>query len=199
LVKTKNRPTIGILGLQGAVEAHADMFAACGADIKIIISPADLEGIDALVIPGGESTTQKKLLDFNQLSSALAQKISEGLPVLGTCAGLVMLAKEVDGGSPSKLSFMNVKVKRNAYGSQLDSFETYVDIKGIEGQFPAIMIRAPYIMDVADGVEVLATFEGKILAAREKNLWGCAFHPELSGDNRFHRMFLDYVDEHKAS
>jgi len=189
------RPTIGILGLQGAVEAHADMFAACGAAPRVVLRPADLEGIDALVIPGGESTTQKKLLDFNQLASGLVQRIAAGLPVLGTCAGLVMLAREVEGGTASKLNLMNIKVRRNAYGSQLDSFEAYIDIKGISGKFLAIMIRAPYIISVGEGVEVLATYEGRILAAREKHLWGCAFHPELSGDNRFHNMFLEYVKE----
>jgi 5'-phosphate synthase pdxT subunit len=185
---------IGILALQGAFAEHGAMLDRLGVEHFEIRQKKDLDQpFDGLILPGGESTTMGKLLHDLGLFQPLAQRIREGLPVFGTCAGLILLAKEVEGGTPC-FGTMHIAVKRNAYGRQLGSFHTEDKIKGI-GQVPMTFIRAPYIRDVSDQAEALATVDGKIVAAREKNQLVTAFHPELNDDLSVHRYFLNMVSQ----
>ncbi len=184
--------TIGILALQGAFAEHADMLDRLGTAHITIRKPADLERhFDGLILPGGESTVMGKLLRELELLEPLRGRICRGLPVMGTCAGLILLAGEVEGGVPA-FATMHVRVRRNAYGRQDDSFDTEDNFRGI-GKIPMTFIRAPYIVSVSGGARTLAKTGGRIVAAREENQLGCAFHPELTGDLRVHRYFLDMV------
>jgi pyridoxal 5'-phosphate synthase pdxT subunit len=190
-------PRIGVLALQGDFEAHLHMLALLGADGVAIRLPEHLEEIDGIIIPGGESTTIGKLMVIYGIRDRLQQKILEGVPVWGTCAGLILLAKETDhalAGQPL-LASMNIRVRRNAFGSQRESFEAdlLVPVLG-EAPFHAFFIRGPAVETVGPGVEVLATLDdGSIVAVREGTLLGTAFHPEVSGDPRFHQYFLRIV------
>lgn len=189
---------IGVLALQGDFEAHLHMLAQLGADGSAIRLPKHLEEIDGIIIPGGESTTIGKLMVVYGLHEALRQKIQERVPLWGTCAGLILLAKETDNaliGQPL-LASMNVRVCRNAFGSQRESFETDLSVPVLgEAPFHAFFIRGPVIETVGPGVEVLATLsDGTIVAVREGTLLGTAFHPEVAGDLRFHQYFLSIVE-----
>ena len=183
---------IGVLALQGAFAEHEKMLSMLGAEAFEIRKRASLpDSFDGLIIPGGESTVQGKLLRELDLLSPIKSMISSGLPVFGTCAGLILLAKEVEGGSRC-FGTMDIAVKRNAYGRQLDSFYIEAVCKGI-GTVPMTFIRAPYISSVSSDAEVLAAVDGKIVAARQKNQLVTAFHPELCSDLSVHRYFLDMV------
>lgn len=185
---------VGVLALQGAFREHQHSLEACGVKTVQVRKPQQLEGLDALVIPGGESTTMGKLLLQYDLMEPIVNLGRKGLPIFGTCAGLIILAREINGSDQPRLGLMNIKVERNAFGRQVHSFEADLDISELgEQPFRGVFIRAPYIMDVSDGVKVLATFEGKIVCARQKNLLSAAFHPELTQDLRLHRYFLDKV------
>ena len=184
--------TIAILALQGAFAEHAATLDRLGVDHFEIRQPRDLERpFDGLILPGGESTVMGKLLRDLELFEPLRERIAAGLPVFGTCAGLIMLAKEVDGGTTC-FATMDIAVKRNAYGRQLGSFYTEAECKGV-GTVPMTFIRAPYIESVWGGAEVLATVDGNIVAARQGNQLVTAFHPELSSDLSVHRYFLHTV------
>ena len=183
---------VGVLALQGAFIEHEKILSSLGAETVEIRQLADIDGIDALVLPGGESTTVGKLLKDLKLLEPLKQKIEDALPVFGTCAGEILLAEKIDGKASDHLATMPIDVKRNAYGRQLGSFNTTADFKGI-GKVPMCFIRAPYITSVGDGVEVLAEVDGKIVAARYKNQLAISFHPEISGDTSIHRFFLEHV------
>ncbi len=186
--------TIGVLALQGAFLEHEQVLKKLNADYFEIRQLSDLDRkFDGLILPGGESTVMGKLLHELALYEPLKQKIQDGLPVFGTCAGLILLAKTVDLGLPY-LATMNIGVKRNAYGRQLGSFYTKADFKGI-GHVPMIFIRAPYILNVSGAAEILAEVDGHIVAAREDNQLVTAFHPELSDDLRIHEYFLKMVRE----
>jgi 5'-phosphate synthase pdxT subunit len=185
---------IGILALQGAFAEHGAMLDRLGAEHFEIRQKKDLDQpFQGLILPGGESTTMGKLLHDLDLFQPLAQRIRNGLPVFGTCAGLILLAKEVDGGTPC-FGTMDIAVKRNAYGRQLGSFYTEDTAQGI-GRVPMTFIRAPYIMGVSGGAQALATVDGNIVAAREGNQLVTAFHPELNDDLSVHRYFLDMVPQ----
>lgn len=185
---------IGILALQGAFVEHAAMLGRLGAEHFEIRQLKDLDQpFDGLILPGGESTTMRKLLHDLRLFEPLQQKIHEGLPVFGTCAGLILLAKEVDGGVPC-FGTMDIRVKRNAYGRQLGSFYTEQELKGV-GKVPMTFIRAPYIESVSGDAEILAEVDGNIVAARQGNQLVTAFHPELSDDLSVHRYFLDMIHD----
>lgn len=185
---------IGILAMQGAFREHAAAFNKCGCDTVEIRKPAELEGIDALVIPGGESTTIGKLICDYGLIEPIREKARSGLPVFGTCAGAILLAKELVEGEQSLLGLMDIRVHRNAYGRQVDSFEVEVEIPVLGGEpFPAVFIRAPRIEDARRGVEVLARYRDGIILARQGNLLAATFHPELTDDLRLHRYFLQMV------
>jgi len=193
---------IGVLALQGDFEAHLKMLAELGAEGKAIRLPEHLNEIDGIIIPGGESTTIGKLMVIYNLQEVLQRKIQKGVPVWGTCAGLILLAKETDNalaGQPL-LASMNIKVRRNAFGSQRESFETDLTVPALgEAPFHAFFIRGPSIESVGPGVEVLAALDdGTIVAVREGTLLGTAFHPEVSGDPRFHQYFLRIVQSVKG-
>ncbi len=196
--KTRNlRPLIGVLALQGDFEAHLKMLEKLGAQGKAIRLPEQLTEIDGIIIPGGESTTIGKLMVMYRLDGVLREKIRQGVPVWGTCAGLILLAKETDNalaGQPL-LASMDIRVRRNAFGSQRESFETDLSVPALgEAPFHAFFIRGPAVEEVGPGVEVLAALDdGTIVAVREGTLLGTAFHPEVSGDKRFHQYFLRIV------
>jgi 5'-phosphate synthase pdxT subunit len=184
---------IGVIALQGAFREHREAFEALGAPVVEVRLPSDLSGVDGLVLPGGESTTMSLLLGSSGLFEAVAERLSDGLPVLGTCAGLILLARTVHGGRPDQRSFglLDMTVCRNGYGRQVNSFESGVEVAGMEGgAFPGVFIRAPVIESVGAGVEVLATVDGRAVLVRQGPVLASTFHPELSGDLRLHQLFL---------
>lgn len=188
--------TVAILALQGAFAEHAATLDRLGADHFEIRQLRDLERpFDGLILPGGESTVMGKLLREQGLFQPLRNRIAAGLPVFGTCAGLILLAGKVDGGSPC-FATMDIAVKRNAYGRQLGSFYTEAPCKGI-GTVPMTFIRAPYIAAVSGGAQVLAAVDGHIVAARQENQLVTAFHPELSEDLAVHSYFLQMIAENR--
>jgi pyridoxal 5'-phosphate synthase pdxT subunit len=189
---------IGVLALQGDVREHLRALAESGATAAPVRRPEELDAVDALVIPGGESTTISKLaVDFGLLDP-IRKRIAEGMPAFGSCAGMIMLATEVLDGRPDQQSFGGIEmtVRRNAFGRQVDSFEAPVELAGMPGPaFHAVFIRAPWVERVAEGVEVVgrvtaADQKGRIVAVRQRNLLATAFHPELTPDPRVHRYFV---------
>src|SRR5579864_9527124 len=193
---------IGVLALQGDFEAHLKMLAELGAEAKTVRLPMQLDDLDGIIIPGGESTTIGKLMVLYGLQEPLQQKIRQGFPVWGTCAGLILLARETDNalaGQPL-LTTLDIRVRRNAFGSQRESFETDLSVPVLgEAPFHTFFIRGPVIESVGPQVEVLATLDdGSIVAVREGHLLGTAFHPEVSGDPRFHHYFLRLVESVKC-
>src|SRR5437660_6778462 len=200
--KRNPKPRIGVLALQGDFEAHLKTLAGLGAEGMAIRLPEQMTEIDGIIIPGGESTTIGKLMVVYNLQEVLQRKIQEGVPTWGTCAGLILLAKETDNalvGQPS-LASMNIRIRRNAFGSQRESFETDLAVPVLgEAPFHAFFIRGPVVEAVGPGVETLATLDdGTIVAVREGTLLGTAFHPEVSGDPRFHHYFLRIVQSVKG-
>lgn len=183
-----------MLALQGAFREHLAMLRRCGSEACEVRTVEDLEGVEGLIIPGGESTTVGKLMDRYGLDHAIRDRARKGLPLLGTCMGLILMAREIDGSDQPRLGVMDVTVRRNAFGRQVNSFECDLTVACV-GPPPvrAVFIRAPYITRVGPGVEALALAEGKIVLARQGYLLGAAFHPELTEDTRIHRMFLDLV------
>ncbi len=183
---------VGVLALQGAFGAHAKVLRALGADVVEVRVPADLAGIDGIVLPGGESTTMSRLLVTSGLFDALALRLDDGLAAFGTCAGMILLARNVLDGRPDQRSFgaVDITVRRNAYGRQVDSFETELSVRGLDEPFHAVFIRAPIITAVGDGVEVLAEHESHVVVARAGSVVVASFHPELTGDGRLHALFL---------
>ncbi|WP_156291988.1 pyridoxal 5'-phosphate synthase glutaminase subunit PdxT [Oceanobacillus salinisoli] len=193
-----NDLTIGVLGLQGAVEEHIKQIESLGLTGIIIKKPEQLMEADGLILPGGESTTMRKLIDRYGFLEPLKDFSNDGKPIFGTCAGMVLVAKELADSKDCHLELMDVSVKRNAFGRQVDSFEAKLDVKGLDSPFNAVFIRAPYIVSAGNQVDVLATYDGHIVAARQDNILACAFHPELTGDNRFLGLFVEMVKEQKA-
>lgn len=188
--------TVGILALQGAFAEHEIMLDRLNTKHFEIRQKKDLERpFDGLILPGGESTVMGKLLRELHMFEEIREKIISGLPVFGTCAGLILLAKEVENGTPC-LGTMDILAKRNAYGRQLGSFQTTEEFKGI-GEIPMNFIRAPYIAKVYGDTEILARAEGKIVAARQKNQLVTAFHPEVTKDTRVHEYFLSMVEAYR--
>lgn len=188
--------TIGVLALQGAFREHREVFDALGVDSIEVRTPEHLAQVAALVIPGGESTTMQHLLDTSGVREPLTAAITEGLAVLGTCAGLIVLARQVlDGRADQRpLGAIDVVARRNAYGRQRDSFEADLALQGVTGgDFPGVFIRAPTIETVGDAVEVLGEHNGRAVLAREGRVWVTTFHPELARDSRVHERFLQEV------
>jgi 5'-phosphate synthase pdxT subunit len=191
---------VGVLALQGAFREHREVLDALGVETVEVRTPAELGALDALILPGGESTTMSQLLDSSGVRAPLAELLADGLPVLGTCAGMILLAREVVDGRPDQQSFgaIDVAVRRNAYGRQRDSFEAELDVDGLPGgSFPGVFIRAPRIESVGEYVEVLARHEDVPVLARQGNVVVTSFHPELSGDLRLHEWFLHGNGEKK--
>ncbi len=190
---------IGVLASQGAFVEHIAILRQLKDDAVPVRLPGELDGLDGLIIPGGESTSISKLmLDYN-LIDKLKNLAKNGLPIFGTCAGMILLAKEIPGSEVEPLGLMKIRVRRNAFGRQRESFETELSIPVLgEKPFPAVFIRAPVIEQVNSGVEILARLEdGTIVAARQGKLLVSAFHPELTNDLRFHQYFLDIVSGHQ--
>ena len=192
---SQSKSTIGVLALQGAFGAHAELLGALGVETREVRLPRDLESIDALVMPGGESTTMSQLLESSGLFDAVADRIETGMPVMGTCAGLILLARNVLDGRSDQRSFaaLDITVRRNAYGRQVDSFEADVEIDGLDTPFTAVFIRAPQIEEVGPDVRVLARHGGAPVVVATDRILGMAFHPELTGDLRLHRIFVEMI------
>jgi 5'-phosphate synthase pdxT subunit len=178
----------GVLALQGDVREHAAMLAACGATPVEVRSPEDLATVECLAIPGGESTAIGRLARLYGLVEPIRARAEAGMPMLGTCAGMIVMARRVVGGEPL-LSVMDVEVRRNAYGRQNESFETDVEVRGI-GPVRGVFIRAPRVEALGPAVEVLAEHEGRPAVVREGSLLASAFHPEIAGDPRLHELLL---------
>jgi len=185
-------PRVGVLGLQGDFQEHLAIFRALGVEGVDVRRPEQLADVDALVIPGGESTTIGKLAERYGFIPALRERARLGMPIWGTCAGAIFLAKDVPGHPHPILGLMDMTVERNAFGRQVDSFEADLDVRGMDGEpFHAVFIRAPRIERLGPDVEVLASLDdGSVVAAREGRLLATSFHPELTGDRRFHELFL---------
>ncbi len=185
---------VGVLALQGAVSEHIESFSTLGVEAIPVRSPLELNGLKALVIPGGESTTISRLMSDFAILGAVRELASQGFPILGTCAGLILLAKKVAGFKLDTIAAMDIEVRRNAYGRQVDSFEADLDIFVLgNSPFPGVFIRAPIIEKVGDGVEILCRLDGVPVAVQQGKTLACSFHPELAGDLRFHKYFLDLV------
>ncbi|TNG94500.1 pyridoxal 5'-phosphate synthase glutaminase subunit PdxT [Pasteurellaceae bacterium USgator11] len=185
---------IGVLALQGAVSEHMAQLAALGATAVAVKHVAQLEQLDGLILPGGESTAIGKLMRHYGFIEAIRQFAAEGKPLFGTCAGMILLAKAIEGDESAHLGLMDIQVRRNAFGRQKQSFQTALYINGLSTPFPAVFIRAPYISNLlSDNVQILAEVDGSPVLARQDNLLVCAFHPELSTDPRITALFLDGV------
>ncbi|MEY2415547.1 MAG: pyridoxal 5-phosphate synthase pdxT subunit [Ilumatobacteraceae bacterium] len=186
---------VGVLALQGAFAAHQRALESAGATTRQVRQPGDLGGIDALVMPGGESTTMSRLLTTSGLFDDIKALLSDGLPVLGTCAGMILLATEVLDGRPDQLSFgaIDITVQRNGYGRQIDSFETDLDVVGFDTPFHAVFVRAPKVVAIGANVEVIAEYDGVPVVVRQGHVMVASFHPELTGDARLHAKFLQEV------
>ena len=185
---------IGVLAVQGAFIEHEHIIEKIGHKVVEIRQKKDLEGIDGIILPGGESTVQGQLLRKLDMLDTIKSAIADGLPTLATCAGLILLAGHIDNDDSIHLGTLPVTVKRNAYGRQLGSFVRTAAMKGFD-EFPMTFIRAPYISSVNDNVDVLATIDNRIVAVQYNNQIGLAFHPELSGDTRIHEYFISLCEK----
>ena len=189
---------IGVLGVQGAFAEHLAMLDSLGVESRLVRLPHELEGLSGLILPGGESTAMRRLIDRWGLRDPILDLAATGAPMLGTCAGMILLARRIVDGDTPVLPLLDVSVKRNAFGRQLDSFEVDVDVP-LLGHAPVhgVFIRAPVIADIGPGVDVLArTEDGRIVAVRERNVVATAFHPELAGEPRFHRLLATMAAAH---
>ncbi|HXV93272.1 MAG TPA: pyridoxal 5'-phosphate synthase glutaminase subunit PdxT [Pseudonocardia sp.] len=202
-------PEIGVLALQGDVREHLDVLSACGARAVPVRRPSELAAVDAMVLPGGESTTMSRLLSTFELLEPLRARVAAGMPAYGSCAGMILLAREVLDGRPDQeqIGGLDVVVRRNAFGRQVDSFETDLPVEGVAGEpVRAIFIRAPWVESTGPRVQVLATVPrltvtgaesgaaaGRVVAVRQGSVLATAFHPELTGDGRVHALFCDMV------
>lgn len=189
---------IGVLALQGAVAEHIRAIEQAGGVGIAVKKTEQLDELQGLIIPGGESTTIGKLMRTYGFIEAIQNFHQQGKPIFGTCAGLIVIAKHISGQDDSHLGLMDITVARNAFGRQRESFETDLPIKGINGNVRAVFIRAPLIEKVGNGVDVLATYNDQIVAAREGNLLAASFHPELTDDYRLHAYFLELVEKSQA-
>ncbi|MEH8028768.1 pyridoxal 5'-phosphate synthase glutaminase subunit PdxT [Gallibacterium anatis] len=185
---------IGVLALQGAVSEHIAQLQKLGVDAIAIKQPAELDGLDGLVLPGGESTVIGKLMRDYGFIKEIRKFVKQGKAVFATCAGMILLAKEIVGGEKPYLSLLDISVYRNAFGRQVDSFQMDLDIKGLSSPFPAIFIRAPYVETLlSPQVEILAEIDKRPVLVKQGNLLACSFHPELSTDERVMQLFLQLV------
>ncbi|WP_246946176.1 pyridoxal 5'-phosphate synthase glutaminase subunit PdxT [Bacillus pinisoli] len=188
---------VGVLGLQGAVREHVHALEQSGAEALVIKRPEQLEELDGLVIPGGESTTMRRLIDKYDFMKPLKEFAAQGKPMFGTCAGLILLANKIEGYDEPHIGVMDITVERNAFGRQKESFEAELMITGVAEDFVGVFIRAPYVVEVGEEVEVLSKHNERIVAVRQGQFLGCAFHPELTEDHRFAQYFVNMVKESK--
>ncbi len=193
-----NGPTVGVLALQGDVREHVAAMSALGGEVIEVRTPAQLDAVDGLVLPGGESTALSILLDSSGLRRPIEERLASGMPAFGTCAGMILLAREVLDGRPDQTSLgaIDLSVRRNAFGSQAASFEADLDVAGLDGgPVHAVFIRAPVVEQAGPAVEVLARIDDRPVLARQGAVLACAFHPELVGDLRLHDLFLTMITE----
>jgi 5'-phosphate synthase pdxT subunit len=186
---------VGVLGLQGDVREHLRALDSVGVASGVVKLRDELADVDAIVIHGGESTTIGKLLDRFELLEPLRERIDDGMPAFGTCAGLILMARDVigDEDAPHRLASLDVAVRRNAYGRQVDSFETDIDVVGLDEPLRAVFIRAPVIERTGDSVVVLARCDERPVLVRQENLFASSFHPEIAGDDRVHGLFVEHA------
>ncbi|MDQ0297614.1 5'-phosphate synthase pdxT subunit [Salibacterium salarium] len=190
---------IGVLALQGAVQEHVKSLKAPEAEIVIVKRVDQLDDLDGLVFPGGESTTMRRLVDKYDFFEPLQKFAQAKKPIFGTCAGLILMANHIVHETTGHLQMVNMDVERNAFGRQRESFETRLSVKGVGEDVEAVFIRAPLIRNVGEDVDVLATYDGEIVAACQGHLLACSFHPELTDDTRFHQYFVQMVRESKET
>ncbi|MDA1680953.1 pyridoxal 5'-phosphate synthase glutaminase subunit PdxT [Bacillus cereus group sp. TH152-1LC] len=188
---------IGVLGLQGAVREHIKSVEASGAEAVVVKRIEQLEEIDGLILPGGESTTMRRLIDKYAFMEPLRTFAKSGKPMFGTCAGMILLAKTLIGYEEAHIGAMDITVERNAFGRQKDSFEASLSIKGVGEEFIGVFIRAPYVVNVADDVEVLSTHGDRMVAVKQNQFLAASFHPELTDDHRVTAYFVEMVKEAK--
>ena len=188
-------PVVGVLALQGDVQEHLVALAGLGATARPVRRPSELDDLDGIVIPGGESTTMSRLLDVFELRGPLAARLGGGLPAFGSCAGMIMLATEILDGRPDQapLGVIDITVRRNAFGRQVDSFETDLAVDGLDGPVRAVFIRAPWVERVGPAVQVLARVGEHPVAVRQGSVLATSFHPEVAGEDRLHQLFLDLI------
>ena len=185
---------IGVLGLQGAIREHINSIEASGAHAVVVKRAEDLSGVDGLILPGGESTTMRRLIDLYGMMEPLRDFAKAGHPMFGTCAGLILLAESLIGYDQPHIGVMDVTVERNSFGRQVDSFEANLTIKGVADDFPAVFIRAPHITEVGPQTDVLCEHDGRIVMAQQGQFLGCSFHPELTDDHRVTAYFVQLVE-----
>ncbi|HEY3268416.1 MAG TPA: pyridoxal 5'-phosphate synthase glutaminase subunit PdxT [Armatimonadota bacterium] len=191
-------PIIGVLDLQGAVQEHVRVLERLGVPVRRVRLSEEIEQVDGLIIPGGESTTVGKLLERRGMDVTIRRRCEEGMAVFGTCMGLIMLAQRIEGSDQQRLGLMDIGVRRNAFGRQVDSFEADLTIPALGSEpVPAVFIRAPIVTDVGADVEVIAEWDGVPVAVRQGRCLGAAFHPELTDDTRFHAMFVAMAGEER--
>ena len=191
------RVLVGVLALQGAFDAHARRLAELGVESRLVRDISDLDGLDGIILPGGESTTMSNLLVASGLGVVLASRLHDGLPVFGTCAGMIMMARTINDGRPDQISLdaMDIKVRRNGYGRQNDSFEQDISITSLDSPFHALFIRAPIIESIGSDVEVLASVGEHPVLVRQAQALASSFHPELVSDLRVHEIFLSMIHD----
>ena len=194
---------IGVLALQGDFEAHFQILKKCGAEFCPVRAAGELEACDALILPGGESTTMSRLCDRYNLWEPLQMRAQSGMPIFGTCAGMILLAADISGGAQTfaqkTLGALDIGVARNAYGAQKDSFEADIEVPLLRKNVRGVFIRAPQISRVGKGVEVLASYDGKPVVVRHKNILACAFHPEIVGESALHQFWIDAIKSNETS
>ena len=191
------RVLVGVLALQGAFDAHTRRLAELGVESRLVKDISDLDGLDGIILPGGESTTMSNLLVASGLGVVLTSRLHDGLPVFGTCAGMIMMAHTIHDGRPDQISFdaMDIKVRRNGYGRQNDSFEQDISITSLDSPFHALFIRAPVIESMGSNVEVLASVDEHPVLVRQAHALASSFHPELVSDLRVHEIFLSMIHD----
>lgn len=195
------RLLVGVLALQGAFDAHARRLAELGVESRLVKDISDLDDLDGIILPGGESTTMSNLLVASGLGTELSHRIQSGLPVFGTCAGMIMMARTIQDGRPDQMSLdaMDIQVRRNGYGRQNDSFEQDITVASLDTPFHALFIRAPIIESIGNEVEVLASVEDRPILVRQAHALASSFHPELVSDLRVHEIFLSMIHESKTT
>lgn len=194
---SEKRMRVGVLAVQGDFAKHIEMLERCGVEAVEVRSPEQLADVDGLIIPGGESTTVGKLMDRYGIDKAIIKRVEEGMPLFGTCTGMIVMSREIEGSDQHRLGLLDVTVRRNAFGRQVDSFEADLNVPELDGEGPvrAVFIRAPFITEMRNNVKVLARVEDKIVFIREGNCLAAAFHPELTDDCRVHEYFVKMVEE----
>ncbi len=196
----KSNLRVGVLGLQGDIEEHLAALRACKAEAVRVKTPEELKSIDGLIIPGGESTTVANLLEHFKLAKPLLDRAKAGMPIWGTCMGMIVMAEKIAGSKQPSLGLLHIEVKRNAFGRQIESSEEPLQIEGFDGKpFPGVFIRAPWIESAWGGAHIIASLDGKGVMVWQNNLLGTSFHPELTDDLRIHKYFLEMVEAAKHS